>query len=236
MKTSQIALVFLSLCPLCLAQQQQPAAGQPPHPAPTSNQPAPAAPEPAPKPSARLQPALDSLSQTIGALNLDKWKKGSVRDEAATNISSIQRDLQSTLPPLLAQADAAPQTVSKLLPVSRNIDALYDVLLRVVDGARIAANSDQFSQLQSAMTSLDKARHALNDSLQQSASAQEKQIGDLQLALKSQPVPVCPVVAPPPPPPPAKKPTPKKKRKPATTPKPADASPTTTPAPAKPNS
>jgi hypothetical protein len=186
------------------------------------------------KPSAQLQPALDSLGQTVGALNLDKWKKGSIRDEAGANLSSIQRDLQSTLPPLLTQADAVPQAMSRQLPIARNIDALYDVLLRVVDGARIAAPSDQFSQLQSAMTDLEKARHALNDGLQSMAAAQEKQIGDLQVALKSQPAPVCPVVAaPPPPPPPTKKAAPRKKRKPATTTQP----PASTPAPApKPNS
>ena len=236
MKIFRLALLFATCYPLCFAQQPQPA-GQASNPAPAQSQPAPAAPAHA-KPSAQLQPALDTLRQAVDALNLEKWKKGSVRDEAATNISSIQRDLQSTLPPLLAQADASPQAVSKILPVSRNIDALYDVVLRVVDGARIAASSDQFSQLQSAMTGLDKARHTLNDGLQESAAAQEKQIGDLQVALKSQPAPVCPVVAPPPPPPPAKKATPKK-RKPATTPKPANATPTTTPAPApatKPNS
>jgi hypothetical protein len=235
MKIFPLALLFTTCYPLCFAQHPQPA-GQAQSPAPAQSQPT-AVSQAAPaltKPSAHLQPA---LGQAIGALNLEKWKKGSVRDEAATNLNSIQRDLQSTLPPLLAQADAAPETLSKVLPVSRNIDALYDVLLRVVDGARIAANSDQFSQLQSAMSGLDKGRRSLNDELQSAAAAQEKRIGDLQLALKSQPVPVCPVVAPPPPQPPAKKPTPKKKHKPATTPKPAGTTPATTPAPAaKPNS
>jgi hypothetical protein len=171
---------------------------------------------------------LDSLQQAVGGLQLDKWKKGSVRDEAGGNVSSIQQDLQSTLPPLLKDADGAAGTMSKVLPVERNINALYDVLLRVVDGARIAAPGDQFAALQDAMNGLEKARHALSDQMVDTAAAQEKQIGTLQVALKTQPVPVCPAaVAPVPPPTPAKKPAARKRKpaaaKPATTqPKPSN--------------
>jgi hypothetical protein len=185
-----------------------------------------------PAPSSLLQPALDSLLQAVGAVQIEKWKKGSVREEATANVGSIQRDLQSTLPALLKEADAASGMVSKVIPVARNIDALYDVVLRVVDAAQIAAPPDQFTRLQAAMTGLEKARHALSDQMQETAAAQEKQIGDLQVALKAQPVPVCPVApAPAPAPATAKKPAAKKRKpaaKPATTP-PAG---TTPPAPA----
>jgi len=186
-------------------------------------QPAAADAAPAAVPSATeiLKPSLDSLQQTVGALQLEKWKKGSIREEASANLNSIQKDLQSTLPGLLASADQAPGTMSKTLPVSRNIAALYDVLLRVVDGARLVAPADQFAQLQQAMTGLEKGRHALDDHMQDRVSVQEKQIGDLQVALKNRPAAVCPVTPPPPPPAPAKKPVPKKRKpaaKPATTP------------------
>jgi hypothetical protein len=185
------------------------------------------------KPSGLLQPALDTLEQAIGLLKVEKWKGGSVRAEAGTNVSSIMRDLQSTLPPMLKEADAAPGTMSKVLPVSRNVDALYDVVLRVVDSASVSAPGEQLAPLQDAMTGLSKARHALDDRILDMAAAREKQIGDLQVALKNQPAPVCPVAPPPPPPPAPKKAAPKKKKpKPATPP----AAGTTQPAPAaKPN-
>lgn len=174
-----------------------------------------------PVPSILLQPGLDGIQRALGTLNQEKWKKGTVRDEAETNIQAIQRDLTSTLPPLLKAADTGPGAMSKMLPVSRNIDALYDVLLRVVDGARISAPGDQVGQLQAALTGLEKARLALNDHLQEMAATGEKQVSDLQVALKRQPVPVCPVVAAPAAPVPAtpavKKKAVKKKPKPATT-------------------
>ena len=148
------------------------------------------------KASELVQPALDALEKTVTAANLDKWKRGTVRDEAAANVHRILNDLQSTLPDLLKQADAASGTMSKVLPVARNMDALYDVVLRVVDGARVAAPADQVDALIQAMNNLEKARLALADRQLELAAAQEKQIVDLQVALKTQPAPVCPVVAP----------------------------------------
>lgn len=244
MHISQAAFLLTILCAPGFAQQPAP-----PNSAPTqSASPAPAqnpaqnsgqnfAQKPvqdaAVKPSALLQPALDALEQAVGAVKVEKWKGGSVREEAGTNISSIMRDLQSTLPPMLKDADAAPGTMSMVLPVSRNVDALYDVLLRVVDSASVAAPAEQVAQLQEAMMRLIKARHALDDRIQEIAAAREKQIGDLQVALKSQPAPICPVTPPPPPPPAPKKATPKKKKpKPATAPPPANSQPAGT---AKPN-
>lgn len=175
-------------------------------------------------PSGLLQPSLDTVQQTLGSLRLEKWKRGTVRDEADTNSSKIMRDLQETLPPLLRGADAAPATLSNLLPVSRNVDALYDVFLRVVEGARVSAPVDQVTQLEQTLISLANARHALDDRMQEAALAQEKQISDLRGKLQAQAA-VKPVVAPAPAPVPCVPPVPRKaKRKPkpkppATTPK-----------------
>ena len=182
-----------------------------------------------------LQPSLDALQQTMQGLKLDKWKGGSVRSEAERNVSSILGDLQNTLPSLLKTADASPGSVSQMLPVSRNVDALYDVVLRVFDGARVAAPSDQAAQIQTAMNGLESARRSLNDTLQAAATAQEKLVGDLRITLKAQATPVCPAQpAPVPscPATPAKKVV-KRKPKPAVKP-PANpsGSPTANPAPA----
>lgn len=150
-----------------------------------------AQPAPAPetqKPSAILQPSLDGVKSAISSLNLDKWKRGSVRSEAETNIASIMRDMQDRLPGLLSDADAAPATISKTLPVSRNVDALYDVFLRVVDAARISAPGDQVQVLQQAQSGLEHSRSALDAQLQALAADQEKRVGSLQatLALREQ--------------------------------------------------
>lgn len=158
-------------------------------------------------PSDILRHSLDEVQQTVGALKLDKWKHGSVRDEAGTNIDAIQRDMQGTLPSLLKDADSAPGSLSKVLPLSRNVDALYDVLVHVVEAARVVAPGDQVGVLQSTLADLEKARVRLGTQLQQTATVQEKQIVDLRTTVQTQaaslkaastppPAPKCPAPAP----------------------------------------
>lgn len=163
-----------------------------------------AAPEPppalasptAPAPSHILQPALDTVQQTLTGLKIERWKRGSVRDEASADINSIRQDMHLHVPGLLQDADAAPGTLSKTLPLSRHVDALYDVLLRVVEAGRIAAPDDQANELRQALATLSKARLALDDSMEAAAGAQEKQMADLRVTVAKQAAFKCP--APPP--------------------------------------
>jgi len=186
---------------------------------------------PAQKPaSALLQPALDTVRTTLDGVRIDRWKKGSIRDEASSNIDSIRNDIRTNMTNLLQQADAAPGTISKLLPVSRHLDALYNVLLRVSEASRVSGPDDQAAALQKALQSLGNARLALGDRMQGSAEALEKQVADMRTTIQQQaqkaatPVPVAlPCI-----PPPAKK-TATKARKPA-----ASTTPSNTTTPAKP--
>jgi hypothetical protein len=219
-----LILAILTLSPAGFAIQT----AKPPTPAPTA--PVQAAPS---KISSQLQPALDTVQQTVASIKTDKWKKGTVRDEADANLNSIQRDLAENVPPLLATADAAPASVSSALPVVRHIDALYDVLLRIYEAARVSAPPEQIAQLQQSMTTLDKARHAFNDRIQEAVSAQEKRVGTLQNQLSqaiAHPVVAAAAPAPCPTTTPTKKPAAKKKPKPATsTTTPPTTPPSTTP-------
>ena len=193
---------------------------------------APAAPLP---PSGVLQPSLDSVKQTLDAVKVDKWKRGSVRDEAGANINSILHDMEANLPPLLTAADAAPGQISKTLPLSRHVDALYDVLLRVVEAARVSAPADQVAALEQTLLGLSKARLALSDSMQETAAAQEKQISDLRSSLQAQ-IAANSAAKPAAPPPNCAAPTParkprKKRAAPATAPQQAPAPAPGTPKP-----
>lgn len=219
MRISSAAFVVAMVCgPLMMCEAQSPNS-------PTQGSPA-ASTAAAP---ATLQPALDAVGQTVGALRLEKWKRGSVRDEATADISAIRQDLQASLPPLMKDADAAPGTLSKMLPVSRNVDALYDVLLRVVEAARMSAPDEQANQLRQALSTLGNARLAFDDGMLAAATTQEKQVVDLHAAVERQatfkcptaPAPATPACTPAPARKPRKKPAPaatSTPAKPATTP------------------
>jgi len=181
-----------------------------------------------PVPSGLLQPALDQVQQSVSALKVEKWKKGTVRDETGGHVSSILKDLHTTLPALLATADAAPGATSKMLPVSRNLAALYDVLLSVVEAARISGSSEELGQLQDALTGLGNARDALDDRLRTSVDALEKQEVDLRSSLQASETARRAAVAPPPAPA-CPAPAPARKAKKATKP-PATTQPSTSPA------
>jgi hypothetical protein len=154
------------------------------------------APAASPTASGVLSPALSQLRDTLGGLRLDKWKApGPVREQASGNIGSITRDLDSTLPGLLAAADAAPGTVSRNLPVFRNVDALYDVLLRVVETADLSAPDSEADRLHTALAALEDARRSLGDAVESAAVSQEQQIGSLReqvrtLAARTQAAPM----------------------------------------------
>ncbi len=144
-----------------------------------------AAPAPV-RPSAMLQPPLDQVRITLNSLRIEKWKKGDVREEAEEHVGAILRDLETNVPPLMTAADSAPGSLSKALPLVKHLDALYDVLLRVEEASRVVAPAEQITALQQALAGLEKARIALDDELTDAAAAQEKQVTDLQAALKSE--------------------------------------------------
>jgi hypothetical protein len=153
-----------------------------------------------------LQPGLDAVKQALTTVRVDKWKApGAVKDETDANLNSIRRDVETTLPGLLAAADAAPDSVTKVLPAYRNIEALYDVLLRVMASTRMFGPSQQDAALEQAMINLDAGRRGLGDQMQLAAATQDKQAGDLRTALKAAQSAPTVSAAPCPPPPPVKK-------------------------------
>ena len=182
---------------------------------------------PVQKPSELVAPALESVAKAGSAVDLNKWKGGNaVREDVDTNLVSMQKDLQTTLPPLLVASDAAPASASASLPVLLNLDALYSVLLRVTIASRGSAPRDQNLGLEQAAQLLDSARRDLGDTILANVRTQDKRIATLQATVQQQAAAIAAAQqAPPPPPPPArpKRKTPAKKpaTQPAATPAPA---------------
>jgi hypothetical protein len=150
---------------------------------------------------AALQPAVRLVKEALSTVNIDKWKASSaIKSEADGNLNSVQRDIDQTLPGLVMAADAAPDSTSKALPVFRNVDALYDVMLRLDAAGRLAAPKDQVGALDDALSSIATARRTLGDQLQASADAQEQRMTRLQqAAARPAPAPAPVAVSCPPP-------------------------------------
>lgn len=145
-------------------------------------------------PSALVKPATDLLRTTLPTLHPERWKADkTVRGVTAANVAAIQHDLDATLPGLLTAADVKPGGVVDLLPLNRNLGALYDVLLRVDMVAEPAAPREELTGLARSMQSLEQVRRDLNDRLEQNAAAQDRQVATLQAAVNARPVGATPV-------------------------------------------
>lgn len=138
------------------------------------------------RPSEVLQGPLMALQQALSGVRLEKWKmSGELRDATDGDIRSIERNFRETLPPLLTTADGEPGSVVKVLPVLRNVDAVYDVALRVAAMGRLTAPGQQSVALDQALLQVSEARKQVGDQLQQAAVAEEGRVGELQTSLKA---------------------------------------------------
>ncbi len=146
----------------------------------------------APPADSDLQPALVALTQAVRQLRIDKWKApGPVRDDAARNVNSIENDLDTTLPGLIAATQSSSEgggsTLAPTFAVYRNLDALYDVVLRVSLTAELAAPDVEIEALDHALARLEAARKALGDSIAGGISQQQKKVLALQAATTAPP-------------------------------------------------
>jgi hypothetical protein len=145
---------------------------------------------------------------------IEKWKTdASSKQQTLTNVQSIQRNLQSALPEIIAQLNNAPEDTGVSFKLYRNLDALYDVFSSVVESAGAFGSKDEFKSLGNDMTALETARRTFGERVQKLAAGKEEELTRLRAQVKT-------LSAAPPPPPkkivvddtePAKKPAAKKK-------------------------
>ena len=151
-----------------------------------ASEPSAAVPAPAPPsvlPSAILRPAMQSLQQALSIAHPEKWKApAAITAESVGDLGSIQRDLDHTLPPLVTAADGSPNSVPQLLPTYRNVEALYDVLVRVTQTSVLAAPAPQSAAFQQATQSLQQARRDFGDLLDSAAQSQDRRFHDVQVS------------------------------------------------------
>jgi hypothetical protein len=132
------------------------------------------------------------LRRALNSINVPKWKApGDVRQTTESDVDSMQRDVSDTLPNLINAALADPAKVSPAFSVYRNVDALYDVLLRVSETAQLAGSNDA-RLLEDQRSTLEDARTQLGAALLQSSQAQDAEVVHLRSAAVAAPAPAPP--------------------------------------------
>jgi hypothetical protein len=135
-----------------------------------------------------LSEMMPQLAGSTDELRLQKWKlHGDDRDAVERDVASVRRDVDVVLPPLVQQAQAAPGSVAKGLAVYRNVNALYDVMLRTTITAQYSGNRDDLAVLGQALDKLEAVRKQLGQALLDTAATQEATLAKLQQATVVQP-------------------------------------------------
>lgn len=164
-------------------------AGGPVLAAQTTTGPAETAPAPSPQEAtqsaiAGLEPAMKTIGDVIPELNISKWKASrGLRDGAVSDVESIQQDLGRTLPELIEKANASGNQLAPTFAVYRNVDALYDVLLRVASLANVAGSQEEARSLEKALRTLEASRAGLGKALLSAATAQDTELARLREAV-----------------------------------------------------
>jgi prophage DNA circulation protein len=133
-----------------------------------------------------LQQTAQSMQADLSKLRIDKWKTdASTKRQTQGNVDSLKRNLQSALPDLIAQLNAAPEDVAASFKLYRNLDALYDVFGSVVESAGAFGSKDEFQSLSNDMSGLENARRSLGERVQKLTESKEEELKRLRAQVRT---------------------------------------------------
>lgn len=128
-----------------------------------------------------LQPALSQVELALGHVQIDHWKLSKdQKQQLSGDATSITQDLGSQLPGLFEAARQSPTALAPQLNVLHNVDALYDVLVRITTAAGLTAGKSDAAILEDALQGLESARKTAATRLLQAASLRDQQYSQLQ--------------------------------------------------------
>ena len=134
----------------------------------------------------QLEEASQAAQSDLAKMRVEKWKtdSGSKR-QAEGNAESIQRNLRSALPEIIADLKASPESLTSTFKLYRNLDALYDVFESVAESAGAFGSRDDFQSLQNDVSAFERLRRSVADRMETLAGAKEVEVTRLRAALQS---------------------------------------------------
>jgi hypothetical protein len=144
---------------------------------------------------AQLEATSKNTQADLVKLRIEHWKADNAYKRGALgNVDSIQRNLQGALPEMIAQLRTAPEDLPATFKLYRNLDALYDVVGSVVEGAGAFGSKDDLQSLSNDLSGFEGTRKQLAQRIETISAAKEAEIVRLREELKTAQaaVPVAP--------------------------------------------
>jgi hypothetical protein len=134
----------------------------------------------------RLQTVSSAMNGAISQLKIEKWKAdGNSKRQAESNAESIQRNLTSALPGMIASVRSAPQDLGAEFKLYRNLNALYDVVSSLTESTGAFGPKGDYEALAQQLDSLDSIRRSWGDSLEQLTASTQSQLDQLRTQVKT---------------------------------------------------
>ncbi len=134
----------------------------------------------------QLETTSKATQADLVKLRIEHWKTDNTyKKQALGNVDSIQRNLQGALPEMISQLRAAPEDLPATFKLYRNLDALYDVMGGVVEGAGAFGSKDDMQSLSNDLSAFEGTRKQLAERIENLSSAKEAEIVRLRTDLKT---------------------------------------------------
>ena len=134
----------------------------------------------------QLEATSKSTQADLVKMRIERWKTdSSYKKQVLANVDSIQRNLQSALPEIMTQLQAAPEDLPATFKLYRNLDALHDVLGNVAEAAGAFGPKGDFQSLSNDLDGFEGARKQMAGRIENLSSAKEAEIVRLRADLKT---------------------------------------------------
>jgi len=135
---------------------------------------------------AQLEQASQATQGDLSKLRIEHWKTDSnTKRQTQADVESIQRNLQGALPAIIAEMRSSPENLPSTFKLYRNLDALYDVMVSVVESAGAFGSKDEFQSLQNDLSSIEKDRHSFADRMDTLAGTKETELSHLRAQVQT---------------------------------------------------
>jgi hypothetical protein len=135
----------------------------------------------------QLEQTSQSMQRDLAGLRIDKWKKtdADTKRGSQADVASIQRNLQTALPEIIAELRNSPDSLGSTFKLYRNLDALYDVFSSLAESTGAFGSGDEYQSLRNDLSSLENSRRMFADRMATLAESKEAELTKLRTDLQS---------------------------------------------------
>jgi hypothetical protein len=135
---------------------------------------------------AQLEASSKNTQADLVKMRVEHWKTSTAsKKETLTKVDSIQRNLQGTLPEVIAQLRAAPEDLPTTFRLYRILEALCDVVGSVAEDTGAFGSKDELQSLSTDLNGFDGTRKLLAQRMENLSAAKEAEIVRLRTDLKT---------------------------------------------------